>query len=164
MNKNAKILVVVPKYDLTEKKFYHYLFPTGYAYIIAALKKLGGYKNVECLNLNHEEGKIQDIVLERLLKGNYDYMLFGGIVLDFNSMVLTLKAIDKLKENNIQKPIIILGGMFVTTMTSEAMQEFSQVDYGVLGEAEETIVDLIDTLEKGGDVSKVTGIVYREKR
>jgi len=159
---NPNIIMIIPKYDLTEKKFYHYLFPTGYAYIIAALKKLGGYK-VECLNLNHSEGKITDVVYSQLKEKKYKYLLIGGIVLDYPVLKLILAAIDKLQENNIEKPIIISGGSFVTSMSQEFMLDMPQVDYGVLGEAEETIIDLIDTLEKGGDVSKVQGIVYREK-
>jgi radical SAM superfamily enzyme YgiQ (UPF0313 family) len=91
-------------------------------------------------------------------------LLIGGIVLDYPVLKLILAAIDKLKENNIEKPVIIAGGSFVTSMSQEFMNDMPQVDYGVLGEAEETIVELINTLEKNGDVSKVTGIVYRSKK
>jgi anaerobic magnesium-protoporphyrin IX monomethyl ester cyclase len=158
----VKILCVIPKYDLTTKKFYHYLFPTGFAYIISMLKS-HGYKSTTCLNLNHQEGAIADIMFEYLLKNPAKYLLIGGIVLDYPVLKLILAAIDKLQEKNIQKPIIILGGMFATSMPLEAMQDLSQVDYGVLGEAEETIVELMDALENNKDVSKITGLVYREK-
>ena len=54
-----KILMIVPKYRLINHKDYGYFFPSGLAYISAVIKK-AGYE-LDCLNLNHFEGKIKDI-------------------------------------------------------------------------------------------------------
>jgi len=161
---NPKILMIIPKYDLTQKKFYHYLFPTGFAYIIAALKHHG--YSVECLNLNHTEGKIKDATMKGLQQKEWDYILAGGIALDYHCLKAIFDTIECYKESKKMykdnMPVTILGGMIITT-EPELIYNDLKPDYGVMGEGEETIVDLIDTLEKKGDVSKVAGIVYREK-
>jgi radical SAM superfamily enzyme YgiQ (UPF0313 family) len=55
--------------------------------------------------------------------------------------------------------IVILGGTHVTFEPDEALQ---YSDYVVRGEAEETIVELLDALQTGGDLSGILGLSYRQ--
>jgi radical SAM superfamily enzyme YgiQ (UPF0313 family) len=57
---------------------------------------------------------------------------------------------------------IIVGGPHLTALPYETLQAFPAFDYGVIGEGEETLVDLLLALEGNGDVKKVKGIVYRD--
>jgi anaerobic magnesium-protoporphyrin IX monomethyl ester cyclase len=52
----------------------------------------------------------------------------------------------------------VLGGTHATYFPEASLEH---CDYAVLGEGDETIVDLVRTLDAGGDVSKVAGIAYR---
>ena len=54
---------------------------------------------------------------------------------------------------------VILGGTHVTFEPDEALQF---ADYVVRGEAEETIVELLDALQTNGDLSGILGLSYRQ--
>lgn len=55
----------------------------------------------------------------------------------------------------------IVGGPHVTSqpLGTLAGEDF---DYGVVGEGEVTLLELLNTLEKGGDISRVSGLAYKE--
>ena len=53
---------------------------------------------------------------------------------------------------------IIMGGTHASFFPESCLQ---YCDYVVLGEGDETIVELVATLESGGEVEKVAGIAYR---
>ncbi len=55
---------------------------------------------------------------------------------------------------------IILGGPHVTAAAEDAMSHPS-VDLAVMGEGEVTLTALLETLDKGGDLSTLDGIVFR---
>jgi radical SAM superfamily enzyme YgiQ (UPF0313 family) len=52
----------------------------------------------------------------------------------------------------------IIGGTHATYLPDSCLEH---CDYVVLGEGDETIVQLVETLARGGDVGKVAGIAYR---
>ena len=56
---------------------------------------------------------------------------------------------------------VILGGEHVTAVPEYSLTSCPEADAAVLGEGEETIVDLIDAFECGRDLSGVAGIAYR---
>ncbi len=53
---------------------------------------------------------------------------------------------------------IIMGGTHASFFPESCLQH---CDYVVFGEGDETIVELVATLESGGEVEKVAGIAYR---
>lgn len=57
--------------------------------------------------------------------------------------------------------ITVLGGYHLTALPMEAMAH-CPVDYGVYGEGEETIVELVEALEQGTGVGEVRGVLYRQ--
>ncbi len=56
---------------------------------------------------------------------------------------------------------IILGGAHFTFVPEQTMKENPPIDIGCIGEGEETIVELAQTLEGGGDLKQVKGIIFR---
>jgi radical SAM superfamily enzyme YgiQ (UPF0313 family) len=56
--------------------------------------------------------------------------------------------------------IVIMGGPHATAFPEHVIL-LAPTDYVVLSEGEETIKELLDVIEKGGDVSKVKGIAYQ---
>jgi radical SAM superfamily enzyme YgiQ (UPF0313 family) len=67
---------------------------------------------------------------------------------------------DKIKMNN-PEVVIIIGGVHVSALPLETMNDFPGFDVGVVGEGDITIVELVNALEKGLEISKIPGLVIR---
>lgn len=57
---------------------------------------------------------------------------------------------------------IVFGGVQATLMAHELMTQYSFIDYVVKGEAETTLIQLIQHLEKKESTDEIKGIVYRK--
>ncbi len=57
--------------------------------------------------------------------------------------------------------LTLIGGPHVTAVPEKTMREFPQFDIGVLGEAEETIVTIIDCLQNACSLWSVDGLILR---
>lgn len=135
--------------------------PLGLAYVTAALKERG--YTYDCIDLHTEQimqekpfdfwDRIQDFDLS-----SYDLIAFGGVFLKFEDLQYLSSRI---KENYSHIFQIVGGNM--ATMTPDVVLERTQVDCVCLYEGEETIVDLVQTLEKGGDWKEVRSIKYRDE-
>ena len=55
---------------------------------------------------------------------------------------------------------ILVGGPHISSMGQETMRRFLEFDYAVVGEGEEILTELLETLETGGDLTQVDGIIY----
>lgn len=73
---------------------------------------------------------------------------------------LAKQVCEALKKNFPHAPIIG-GGEHITAMPEFSIKTCPALDFAVLGEGEETIVELISYLEAGLPVEKVAGVVYR---
>ena len=59
----------------------------------------------------------------------------------------------------------ILLGPHVTALPVETMEAYPSLDYGILGEAEETLAELLRAVDDGQeDLSGIQGLVYRDGR
>jgi len=58
--------------------------------------------------------------------------------------------------------VTAIGGAHITFTQERTMEESPHLDIGCIGEGENTIVDLVRTLESGRDLKNVRGIIYRE--
>jgi len=57
--------------------------------------------------------------------------------------------------------VVIAGGPHATLAKANVLKD-DNIDIGVVGEGEETIVELLAALETGGDLSRIRGIVFRD--
>jgi anaerobic magnesium-protoporphyrin IX monomethyl ester cyclase len=130
------------------------MFPIGLGYISSILKT-NGY-NVTCLNLNHHDGTISDILKKELVK-SYDIICTGHV--GGTGYSITKEIIDSTREYS-PKSKIIIGGALITSEPT-LMFDSLKPDIGVLGEGETTIIDLLKTLENNKDLRKVDGIIYK---
>lgn len=156
LDEKYKILIIIPRYFFTDKKNYFHMTPLGLAYIIAILEK-EGYAP-DCLNLNHYEGTINEIINSCLNQKKYDFVGIGNNAIGYNTTKLIIESIRK----HYSKPKIILGGPIITT-TPELVFNNLNPDFGVIGEGEETIIDLLNSLKKNRNLNKVKGIIYRDE-
>ncbi|MDD5070127.1 MAG: radical SAM protein [Candidatus Omnitrophica bacterium] len=74
------------------------------------------------------------------------------------------QANNYLKQAKEKNPsvITIAGGAAVTSMPDEVMNN-SSFDYGVIGEGEATIVDLVKAIETKATVENIDGLIWRNK-
>jgi len=62
----------------------------------------------------------------------------------------------------VNKEIItVVGGIHFSFTAEESLRTYPEIDYIVRGEGEQTIVDLIKTLQREGKMNEVRGISYR---
>ena len=154
-----KILIIVPKYayyKITTQKNYHYHVPIGLGYIISVLKKAG--HNVDSLNLNHKDGKVKELITIALNKKQYDFVATGHSGIGYQMVEKILDAVN----NHKTKPKTIIGGSLITS-EPVLMINSLKPDYAVIGEGEETIVELLDFIEKNKDLNRVRGIAYKSQ-
>lgn len=143
--------------------------PLGIAYIAGALKAAGHTVTVidglgEQPEATHPFNK--DIVLNGM---TYDEIIARipadveviGLSLMFSTNWLSdRKFIDILGER-FPAATIIAGGEHITAVPDFCIAQTKHLKVCVLGEGEETVVELLDVIEKGGDLNTVSGITFR---
>lgn len=58
----------------------------------------------------------------------------------------------------------ILGGAHISALPDATMAECDRLDIGVVGEGEQTMSELLGVMGKGGDLTRVKGIIFRDGR
>ena len=131
-------------------------FPHGLGYIASALREVGHLVHAYNQDVDHSP----DEDLTKFLDNNrYDAVGIGVIAgyYQYRKVISLCNAINAAKE----PPIIILGG-HGPTPDPEYFFKKTNADFIVMGEGEDTIVDLLDTIEKFEDFHEVKGIAFRE--
>jgi radical SAM superfamily enzyme YgiQ (UPF0313 family) len=57
---------------------------------------------------------------------------------------------------------VIVGGPHISSMGRETLLRFAEFDLAVVGEGEWALLELLDALERGGDLSGIAGLLRRE--
>lgn len=128
--------------------------PLGIAYPAAMLRKIGNH-DVKIIDANAENLDF-DTILKRVTEFKPGLV---GI-----SSVTTLITASLHLANLIKKELdvpIVFGGTHVTAASVDTMKN-DCVDFVMRGEAEHTIVELVDALEKGITFENIKGLTYRK--
>ncbi|MFC1741092.1 B12-binding domain-containing radical SAM protein [Nanoarchaeota archaeon] len=149
------ILIAIPRYNATDQADYDYPFPLGLAYISTILKKAG--YNVDCLNLNHLDGYVRDLIAEQLDTKKYDIVCTGNNAFGYRLTELMINTC----RDHPSSPRVILGGPIITTEPELVFRELKP-DFGVIGEGEQTIVELLATIRDKTDMTGVNGIIFAD--
>jgi len=129
--------------------------PLGLAFVAAALEKRGDEVEIlDTIALRYRGDDIRNHVKGK----NYDVV---GITM-LTPMYLVAMDVARLVKSLGENIKIVVGGAHPTLMPRETMEENPEIDFAVIGEGEETVVELIDALETGSPLSQVKGIAYRE--
>jgi len=86
-------------------------------------------------------------------------------VVGVSSLTPTIKEsaeILKIAKNINPQCIAIMGGPHISALPERTMSEFPIIDYGILGEGEITLYELLKTLMQHENISKIKGLVYRD--
>jgi len=151
MNKKGKALLIVHDVYQDDNDF-----PIGIAYLAAVLKREGADVKVCCQDVFHYSN--EELAERFLEKENYDLIGFGFLAARFKETVLGLcETINKYKKD----AWLILGGHGPSSIPEYVIKK-TNADIIAMGEAEETIVELLKCKLGHGDISKIKGIAYKE--
>ena len=155
--RKPNVLLLIPRYFSTEEC--GYIMPMGILYVSKALKE-AGLANVFTLNLNHcvEDDKT---VLQRIIAENQIEMVgCGGI----SGQFIEIYPLFQLLRSINPALAIIVGGGMITADAVPAMEAFGEfVDYGVIGEGEITLPELVTAIYNRSPMEEVKGIIYKNK-
>ncbi len=135
---------------------YIHWFPIGLAYIASALRDAG--HDVEIYNQDAYHWP-EEHLTNYLNKNRYDVIGIGVVAgyYQFRKLVNISQAIDA-AEN---KPFYIIGGHGPSPEPGYFLKK-TKANAVVLGEGEVTVVNLLNALSSGTDISEVNGIAYLE--
>jgi len=126
--------------------------PLGLCYIAASLEQAG--HDVAILDMNSQ--RVSDKSLVKHIE--YSPLVgIGGLVTEYGEVVRLVKVIKKAHEYQI----VVLGGPLATTHSEELLVA-SGADVAVIGEGEQTIVELVNAIEQGSSRELIKGIVYQD--
>ena len=84
-----------------------------------------------------------------------------GITASTVSIQSAARIAEMVKDRDSRKHVII-GGPHVTAVPAATMQRYGSFDTGVVGEGELTIVELLHTLQAGGNLGGIPGVIFRD--
>lgn len=150
-----RILFVIPPYSMAPRG--RYVMPLGILYVSAAARSGGA--DLDCINLNHEPGDALQALSQRIEQCGCTMVALGGLSGEYTDLYAVVRHV-KQKHPHI---ITIVGGGIITAAPAVSMQALEYADIGIIGEGDETIVDLYRACEAGTPLCEVPGIIYWQK-
>ncbi len=89
---------------------------------------------------------------------NPDLIGITAVTISINNAAQLAKYI---KEKRFQSPII-LGGPHVTAVPEETLNRFPEFDFAVIGEGEETLLELVSSPDRQLNLEEIKGIAFRK--
>lgn len=156
------ILLVNP--SLTRERIGHYndkvekirgIYPSlGLLYIAAVLEQEGHH--IEVIDMDIEIDA-QNKIISSLARLKPEILCIHVMTWTFHQA----NEIAKLARNILPSVCVIAGGAAITS-APEVIMKYSMFDYGVIGEGEKTILELMHALNSKDNTGKIPGIIYRE--
>jgi anaerobic magnesium-protoporphyrin IX monomethyl ester cyclase len=149
-----RVLVVVPRFVSKPGDFYQ--LPLGLGYIAAVLKQAG--HDVRGLNLNHHDEDVAALVERTVREFDADVVATGAL----SPFLPAVQAI--FDSARAAKPSVVnIAGGGVVSSDPEIAPEMMDVDVGIVGEGEATVVDLVDAIASGRPFEEVNGVVFKNR-
>ena len=124
------------------ERFPPFTLPLGMAYLIAVLRKAN--HKVEVLDINgfrYDRSEVENKIREL----NYDMVCTGGVITLYKYLKFLTPV---LKKYHPDKPIVIGGN--ISNEIPHLLFKYTSSDILMIGEAEVTVCELADALEKTG--------------
>ena len=138
-------------------------FPTGFAYLASAIKNAG--HKVIGLNPNNDPSykSAKDMVYSKisqcLLDHDPDLIGLGGLSADYHFI---RDALEIIRDRAPETPVVLGGGIIEND--EEFIFSTLHPDFSIIGEAEETIVELISMLASGKqEYGEIANLSYWDK-
>ncbi|MFA5319838.1 MAG: radical SAM protein [Candidatus Omnitrophota bacterium] len=128
--------------------------PYGLLSVAAAIRQ-AGYEVmvVDAANSDYGIQEAADVIMAL----RPDYIGISAVTVSVKNAGMLADEIKKRKKDTL----IMLGGMHISAIPERTLREFPGIDIGVVGEGEETVVELLRTLKNNACLGTVKGIVFR---
>jgi anaerobic magnesium-protoporphyrin IX monomethyl ester cyclase len=144
----AKVTLVYPYFQPSNDNSIFRFPPLGLGYLAAALRKRGvSVELVDCTFLSRDEAVARVKCSDPRIIGVYSMF----------SMKRTSMELARLFRDMCD--LLVVGGPLPTLDPADYLEVF---DVAVIGEGDETMVELVDCVDKGLSLSGVKGIAYRD--
>ena len=131
--------------------------PLGIAWIAAVLRE-NGYTDVSLIDSVINKYSNDDVI--NILKKNPPDIV--GVSFGTQNRFYAFDLI-RLIRKNFPGVLITVGGPHPTLTAPDILQNIPEIDIVIRGEGEYTMLDLVKTVDKKGNLSQVKGISFREK-
>jgi anaerobic magnesium-protoporphyrin IX monomethyl ester cyclase len=130
-----------------------FTFPLSYAYLAGFLKQMGEDVRI----LFREVGVVNEQLVKQLMELNPLLVGFGNLYPELQDIKELIKALD---DAGRSFPIVV-GGQMVSPIPEFAVN-ITGADFGVIGEGEIILYELVKALREGLDPSTVKGLAIRQ--
>lgn len=143
----------------------------GVAYLAGAIKNAGHrIKIIDgfAMNSTQRESYYKDEFLivgariEQIIEQIPEDTLFIGISCMFSSEWIYHRKLIKKVKSAFPEKMIVVGGEHITADPQYVLDSCDAVDICVVGEGEETVIELIQKLESNQEISGIKGIYFRD--
>lgn len=132
-----------------------YCPPLGLLYIAGFLRKHGHTPHI--IDTQARKWSLQQ-VSEFVAGVNPDII---GITAKTINVMNANTIVEKIKSNGIDAPVVI-GGAHITALPAETFSRLESVDYGIIGEGEITLLELMVCIAEKRSPAHVKGLVWRD--
>ena len=163
-----KVVLVQPSMKVGKKEFYGVAPPLGLCYIAAVLEQGGHKVNIIDAMVEgsaHDEdgfrriGMPMEELASRIVDSNPDVV---GISCMYSLMWEDVARLSTILRNTIPDTLQVLGGAHPSALPEDSLKN-SSADCAVVGEGEETFLELVDSYSDSRDFSSIKGIAFKNK-
>lgn len=148
------VLFVTPPYHCGVVEVAGRWIPLNFVYLAGSARQAGLEAEIyDAMTKDHGYPEIET----RFRGSRLDYVATTAITSTINDAIKTLELAKKVNP----AAITILGGVHPTFCYEEIFSTTGAVDYIICGEGEVTLRELLLALERGSDVSRVSGLAFR---
>jgi anaerobic magnesium-protoporphyrin IX monomethyl ester cyclase len=134
--------------------------PLGPLYLVSVLRRAGidvDFRDYQ-LAARGMENPFGVEAIGRFLEGSARIV---GVSCMANLLPFVILGLERFKQAS-PSSIVVLGGVGPWAIERRIMERFPWIDIVAMGEAEGFIVNLVETLGRGGDLAGVPGVLYRK--
>lgn len=149
-----KVILIRPPRISSDRKYVSIQFPLNLAYLAGFLIKNG--LEVEIWDLEVEN--LQEKISQKKKKKDVNH-IFG--ITCITPLINKAHNISRIIKEEFSDVMVIVGGPHPTALPEETLLEFPNFDIVVIGEGEQTLLEICQRLSGGRDLGGVKGIAYR---
>lgn len=123
---------------------------------LAAVARQRGYR-VHLVDAKSHGSSI-DAVSRRIVALQPDYLGISATTISVNHGARIAAQV----KNLLPSVVSILGGAHVSAIPERTLKALPSIDYGIVGEGEVSLFDLLDRLQQRASVDAVPGLAYRD--
>lgn len=146
-----RCLLINPFYPLSENPSP----PLGLAYLAAVLEKAGA--EVEILDFVVFPYN-ETVFRSKLERFNPDIVAATAVTMTFDRAVRIIQDTRRWHPGSLT----VMGGPHISFCAEESLSAYPELDIAVLGEGEQTLVEIAAAVEKGRNWHQISGLVFRQ--